>query len=198
MPDDAGRCRLAAVAARSWRCSVLLANLPGWRCLAGAAGRQPCGACQQGAVLPAMPADALLSTFRPRHSSARCCAAGPGGGEAGGAGHLGPVHGLPRGGHQGHQLHRRGLALPAGGWAASRGRARLSQCAGSTCLARRAKRRAVCWSTILTRAPCGPARLLPCPQWTGGSYTAFMMPGAWTSLRDAYFKPCGRIHWWVG
>lgn len=35
----------------------------------------------------------------------------------------------------------------------------------------------------------------PSQQWTGGSYTAFMMPGAWTSLRDAYFKPCGRIHW---
>ena len=27
-----------------------------------------------------------------------------------------------------------------------------------------------------------------------------MMPGAWTSLKDAYFKPCGRIHWcgWCG
>lgn len=24
-----------------------------------------------------------------------------------------------------------------------------------------------------------------------------MMPGAWTSLRDAYFKPCGRVHWCV-
>lgn len=35
----------------------------------------------------------------------------------------------------------------------------------------------------------------PSQQWTGGSYTAYMSPGAWTSLQDAYFKPCGRIHW---
>lgn len=37
----------------------------------------------------------------------------------------------------------------------------------------------------------------PSQQYTGGAYTSFMMPGAWTSLRDAFYKPCGRIHWWV-
>jgi monoamine oxidase len=35
----------------------------------------------------------------------------------------------------------------------------------------------------------------PSQQWTGGSYTAYVAPGAWTSLQDAFFKPCGRIHW---
>lgn len=35
----------------------------------------------------------------------------------------------------------------------------------------------------------------PSQQWTGGAYTSFMMPGAWTSLKDAFTKPCGRIHW---
>jgi monoamine oxidase len=37
----------------------------------------------------------------------------------------------------------------------------------------------------------------PSQQWTGGSYTSYVSPGAWTSLREAYFKPCGRIHWCV-
>eukprot|EP00887_Chlorella_sp_A99_P000867 scaffold5.g867.t1 len=48
---------------------------------------------------------------------------------------------------------------------------------------------------VATRALNFVAVDWPSQQWTGGSYTAFMMPGAWTSLREAYFKPCGRVHW---
>jgi hypothetical protein len=35
----------------------------------------------------------------------------------------------------------------------------------------------------------------PSQQWTGGGYTDYKQPGAWTALRDAFYKPCGRIHW---
>lgn len=35
----------------------------------------------------------------------------------------------------------------------------------------------------------------PSQQWTGGSYTSYVALGAWTSLQEAFFKPCGRVHW---